>query len=127
MQAFATSPNLITCWLAGPISSGYLAGPGWPWCFGTFSIIVPAVTLPLSGLFAYNYHQAKKQGLVPKRNSGRTAWQSLLHYCREFDAVGLILLSAASLFSSYHSIFIPYKVKDGALRLLFACWSSVSF
>ena len=29
MQAFASSPNLITIWLAGPISSGYLNGPGW--------------------------------------------------------------------------------------------------
>jgi MFS family permease len=94
MQAFATSPNLITCWLAGPISSAYLNGAGWRWCYGTFSIVVPAVTLPLVGLFVYNYFKAKKQGLVPKREGQRTPWQSLLHYCREFDAVGLILLSA---------------------------------
>ena len=93
MQAFASSPNLITCWLAGPISSGYLSGPGWRWCFGTFTILVPAITFPLSALFAYNYYKAKKQGLVPKRESQRTVWQSLIYYCREFDAVGLILLS----------------------------------
>ncbi|KAL8711699.1 MAG: hypothetical protein Q9220_003870 [cf. Caloplaca sp. 1 TL-2023] len=93
MQAFATSPNLITCWLAGPISSGYLKGPGWRWCYGMFTILVPAITLPLFGLFVYNYQKAKKQGLVRKHESGRTAWQSFLYYCREFDAVGLILLS----------------------------------
>ncbi|KAL8782448.1 MAG: hypothetical protein Q9213_005378 [Squamulea squamosa] len=93
MQAFASSPYLITGWLAGPISSGYLKGPGWRWCFGTFTILVPAITLPLLGLFVYNYYRAKKQGLVPKRESQRTAWQSFLYYCREFDAVGLILLS----------------------------------
>ena len=93
MQAFASSPNLITCWLAGPISSGYLSGPGWRWCFGTFTILVPAITFPLSGLLTYNYYKAKKQGLVPKRESQRTVWQSLIYYCREFDAVGLILLS----------------------------------
>ncbi|MDI1486015.1 MAG: hypothetical protein OHK93_004204 [Ramalina farinacea] len=93
MQAFASSPNLITCWLAGPISSGYLNGPGWRWCFGTFTILVPAITFPLSALFAYNYYKAKKQGLVSKRESQRTVWQSLIYYCREFDAVGLILLS----------------------------------
>ena len=28
MQAFVSTPNLITLWLAGPISSGYLNGPG---------------------------------------------------------------------------------------------------
>ncbi|KAL8951288.1 MAG: hypothetical protein Q9222_002726 [Ikaeria aurantiellina] len=93
MQAFATSPNLITCWLAGPISSGYLRGPGWRWCYGTFTILVPAITLPLFALFVINYYKAKKQGLVPKRESQRTAWQSFLYYCREFDALGLILLS----------------------------------
>ena len=94
MQAFVTSPNLITCWLAGPISSAYLYGSGWRWCFGTFSIIVPAVTLPLLALFLYNYFKAKKQGLVLRRKTERTTWQSFVHYCREFDAVGLILLSA---------------------------------
>lgn len=94
MQAFASSPNLITCWLAGPISSGYLEGPGWRWCFGTFTFLVPGITLPLFGLLLYNYYEAKKQGLVPKRESQRTALQSFLYYCREFDAVGLILLSA---------------------------------
>ena len=94
MQAFASSPNLITCWLAGPISSGYLEGPGWRWCFGTFTFLVPGITLPLFGLLLYNYYEAKKQGLVPKRESRRTALQSFLYYCREFDAVGLILLSA---------------------------------
>lgn len=94
MQAFASSPNLITCWLAGPISSGYLKGPGWRWCFGTFTILVPAITLPLFGLLVYNYYKAKKQGLVPKRESQRTVWQSFLYHCREFDAIGLILLSA---------------------------------
>lgn len=94
MQAFASSPNLITCWLAGPISSAYLKGPGWRWCFGTFTIIVPIITLPLFGLLVYNYAKAKKQGLVPTRKSQRTAWWSFVHYCREFDALGLILLSA---------------------------------
>ena len=94
MQAFASSPNLITCWLAGPISSGYLKGPGWRWCFGTFTILIPAIAFPLFGLLAYNYYKAKKQGVVPKRESQRTAWQSFLYYSREFDAIGLILLSA---------------------------------
>ena len=94
MQAFAGSPNLITCWLAGPISATYLNGPGWRWCFGTFTIIIPVITLPLFGLLVHYFNKAKKLGLVPKRESQRSAWQSFLYYCHEFDAVGLILLSA---------------------------------
>ncbi len=30
---------------------------------------------------------------MPKRNSGRTTLQSLVHHARKFDAVGLLLLS----------------------------------
>ena len=93
MQAFAYSPNMITCWLAGPISTGYLNGPGWRWCFGTFTFLVPAISLPLFGLFVYNYHKANQQGLVPTRESRGAAWKSFLYYCREFDVFGLILLS----------------------------------
>ena len=58
-----------------------------------FIILVPAITFPLFGLLLQNYHKAKRQGRVPKRESDRTPWQSFIYYCREFDAVGLILLS----------------------------------
>lgn len=78
-----SSPNLITCWLAGPVSSAYLKGTGWRWCFGTFAIIIPAITLPLFGLFLQNYYQARKDGLVAQREDRRTAWQNFLHYGRE--------------------------------------------
>ena len=138
MQALVSSPNLITCWLAGPISSGYLKGPGWRWCFGTFSVIVPAITLSLFGLFVYNYYKAKKQGLVPKRESQRTAWQSFLHSCREFDAVGLILLSAGIAlfllpFNLYHiqekgwraPLIICLLVFGIALIITFAVWERI--
>ncbi|KAH7110322.1 hypothetical protein B0J11DRAFT_599433 [Dendryphion nanum] len=93
MQSFAQSANLITCWLGGPMAEAYLKGPGWQWCFGTFSILVPAITLPLFGLLAFHQSKAKKQGLVPRRETQRTIWQSFAYYCREFDAIGLLLLS----------------------------------
>lgn len=104
MEAWVSSPNLIICWLAGPISTAFLNGPGWRWCFGVFSIIIPAVTSPLVVLFLYNYHKAKKQGLVPERNSGRTTWPSFVYYCREFDALGLLLLSAGV------ALFLPFNL-----------------
>ncbi|RMZ77956.1 hypothetical protein DV738_g4110, partial [Chaetothyriales sp. CBS 135597] len=94
MQAIVTSPNLITCWLAGPISSGFLKGPGWRWAYGMFAILVPAITLILDGLLVQNYLKAKKLGLVPKSDSNRNPLQSLLYYFRQFDAIGILLLSA---------------------------------
>ncbi|TGO48985.1 hypothetical protein BCON_0224g00120 [Botryotinia convoluta] len=94
MQAFISSPNLITCWLSGPISTAFLNGPGWRWAYGTFAILVPLVTFPLSGLFMRQFFKAKKLDLIQNNDSGRTTWQSTIYYCREFDAVGLILISA---------------------------------
>lgn len=97
MQAIVSSPNLITCWLAGPISAGFLKrdnGEGWRWAFGMFTIMVPAITLPLYGLLLNNFLKAKRLGLVPASKNGRNSWQSFIYYCRQFDAIGLILASA---------------------------------
>ncbi|XP_014558639.1 hypothetical protein COCVIDRAFT_24842 [Bipolaris victoriae FI3] len=94
MQALMNTTALITGWIAGPVAEGFLGGPGWRWAFGMFCILVPAVVLPLYGLLLSNYHKAQRLGLIPERNSGRSTLQSIMHYSREFDAVGLILLSA---------------------------------
>ncbi|CAH0016866.1 unnamed protein product [Clonostachys rhizophaga] len=96
VQSIASSPNLITGWLAGPIASGFLAlgSEGWRWAFGMFTIMVPAITLPLSGLFLKNYFKAKKLGLVQSKENHGNALQSFVYYCRQFDAVGLLLISA---------------------------------
>ncbi|KPM40573.1 Siderophore iron transporter mirB [Neonectria ditissima] len=95
MQAVVSSPGLVTCWLAGPISSAFLNGPGWRWAFAMFTILVPSITLPLFYLLLNNYLKAKRLGLVPKSDnkSDRDGLQALLHYCRQFDAVGIALLS----------------------------------
>lgn len=98
MQAFVSSPNLITCWLAGPISTAFLNGAGWRWAFGMFTILIPVVTLPLFGLFMWQFFKAKELGLIPKHDSGRTPWQSIIYYSREFDAIGLLLISAGVAF-----------------------------
>ncbi|KAL7907345.1 major facilitator superfamily domain-containing protein [Trichoderma velutinum] len=95
MTALTSSPNIITTWLGGPISTAFLDGPGWRWCFGTFSIIVPVMCLPLFCILMFNYLKAKRQGLITsKRNEAKPPMQQLLYYCREFDAIGLLLLTA---------------------------------
>ena len=93
MQALMNSTGLITGWVAGPLAQRYLNGLGWRWAFGMFSVLVPLVTLPLFGLLVWKYRKAKSMGLVRERKSGRSAAQSVLYYSREFDAVGLCLVS----------------------------------
>jgi MFS family permease len=96
--ALCSTSFVITPWLGGPISSAFLKGAGWRWAFGMESILIPAATLPLFGLFMYHFSKAKKQGIVPTRPSGRTPRESLAYYLREFDVVGLFLLSAGVAF-----------------------------
>lgn len=94
MQALMNSNSLITGWVAGPLATGFLNGPGWRHAFGMFAGLVPLVVLPLYGLMLWYLRKAKNLGVMQPRNSGRTVVQSILHYTREFDAVGLLLLSA---------------------------------
>ncbi|QGJ00965.1 hypothetical protein CEK26_002409 [Fusarium fujikuroi] len=89
IQSICGSPSIITAWLGGPISTAFLNGAGWRWAFGMESILVPGVTIPLFGLFMHHYLRAKKQGILPKRET-----QSISYYIREFDVVGLLSLSA---------------------------------
>jgi hypothetical protein len=137
MIAFSTSQNMITCCLGGPIANAFLKGPGWAWAFGMFSILVPALSLPLFGLFWFQFRKAQKQNLVPSVESQRTVWQSILHYCREFDAVGLVLLSAGvSLFLLPFSLYllqpkgwaspliIGLVVSGFLLIVIFALWEA---
>ncbi|ORY10001.1 hypothetical protein BCR34DRAFT_567629 [Clohesyomyces aquaticus] len=98
IQAGCGSAAIITAWLGGPVSTGFLNGPGWRWAFGMESILVPAVTLPLFALLMYQLMKARKVGTVPKRGIGRAPkdsgpFGSLRYYLREFDAVGLLLIS----------------------------------
>lgn len=95
MTALTSSPNIITTWLGGPISTAFLDGPGWRWCFGAFSIIVPVLCLPLFCMLMFNYFKAKKQGIITStQTEAKPSLQQFLYYCREFDAIGLLLLTA---------------------------------
>ncbi|QYS95456.1 MFS domain-containing protein [Trichoderma simmonsii] len=96
VQAIVSSPNLITSWLSGPISSRFMNGPGWRWAFGLFSVLVPSITLPLFFLLL-SHLNIKKMGMLQRSesesDSGRSLLRTFLHYFRQFDAIGLILLS----------------------------------
>ena len=106
IQAILSSPNLVTCWLGGPVSTAFLDGPGWRWGFGAFAIVIPACSLPLLGLFVINYQKAKKLSLIPAcRTNGMTACQLFWTYCRDFDIGGVLLVSSGVAF-----FLLPFNI-----------------
>ena len=83
--AFTSSPYIITA-LAGPkAAEGFYEHISWRWAFGCFAIILPFVATPLFVLLLRNERRATKNGLLVRRNSGRTLVQSLWFYMIEFD------------------------------------------
>lgn len=89
--AFTSSPYIITAFAASKASDEFSVN--WRWGFGIFAIIFPVVATPLYFVLKYNLRKAKKQGLLERTPSGRTWVQSVLHYCIEFDIVGVVLFS----------------------------------
>ncbi|PTB36142.1 hypothetical protein M441DRAFT_62150 [Trichoderma asperellum CBS 433.97] len=105
MTALTSSPNIITTWLAGPISQAFLNGPGWRWCFGMFAIAVPVMCSPLFGLLVLNSYKARRQDLIAPQKQMRTLLQSVHYYFHEFDAFGLLLLT-----SGLAIILLPFNL-----------------
>lgn len=93
MLSFATSPYIITTWIGGPVAQSVLAGPGWRWAFGIFTIIIPVVVVPLAVLVLFNDRKAQKQGLLEPR---RIDWSAaaVKKFCVDIDAVGILILVA---------------------------------
>lgn len=95
MLSFATSPFIFTTWAGGPISERVLAGPGWRWGFGIWTIVTPVVVLPLCMVFFWNQRKAQKMGLLESTWSVRDfSFKSVWNYMIEVDLPGILILAA---------------------------------
>ncbi|PQE25990.1 siderophore iron transporter protein [Rutstroemia sp. NJR-2017a BBW] len=92
--AFSTTPYIATTWAGPPAAASFLKTSGWPWGYGAFAIITPAIALPILILLWVNQRKAERQGLIKKIPSGRTFGESFNYYFWEFDVIGLVLVSA---------------------------------
>ncbi|OKL61199.1 hypothetical protein UA08_03149 [Talaromyces atroroseus] len=93
MIAFSSSPWLATVWASGPTAQSILQTIGFRWGFGIWAIIIPVACSPLFFLFYYNQRKAERLGLLTTAPSGRTCSENFVYYCREFDVIGLLLIS----------------------------------
>ncbi|PPJ53257.1 hypothetical protein CBER1_11965 [Cercospora berteroae] len=94
MFALETSPFLATTWIGSPLAQAFLDEPGWRWGYGVFTIIEPAVNLPLVALFMWYTRKARREGVLRKGSSGRTPFESIKYYAIQFDLVGIFFLGA---------------------------------
>ncbi|KAK0391591.1 hypothetical protein NLU13_1091 [Sarocladium strictum] len=92
---FASSPFLITTWVASPATNDMLkvGGIGFRWGFGIFAIILPVVAAPLIYLFVKNNRKARERGLIPEEPSRGSFAEAVKYYVIEFDLAGLLILA----------------------------------
>ncbi|KAJ5491248.1 Siderochrome iron transporter 2 [Penicillium diatomitis] len=133
--AFASTPFICTAFTGSLAAQSVFQTAGWRWGYGIFCIIQPFVFIPLAVVFKFYERKAIRLGVWQPRNSGRTMFQSVVHYFHEFDVVGALLLMAAWVIfllpfslaqygrSQYDSAtFIAMIVVGFCMLFVFAAW-----
>ncbi|EMD97628.1 hypothetical protein COCC4DRAFT_27086 [Bipolaris maydis ATCC 48331] len=130
-------PWLITTFLYGLTVDRIVSpgGIGLRWGFGILAILVPIVCLPLIGLLYINQAKEQKQGLIEPRPTPATSIQKLIHYGKEFDVAGLLILATgvAPFFLSFNlysyqaerwksPVIICFIILGALLIILFGIW-----
>ncbi|EFX05726.1 siderochrome-iron transporter [Grosmannia clavigera kw1407] len=133
--AFIGTPSICTAFTGSLIAQAFYEHSTWRWSYGCFVIIVFFTFTPLTLVLKFYQRKAEKMGLYVRTRSGRTTWQSVVHYFYEFDLVGgfflmavfVLLLLPFSLeiygYGSYSSpTFICMIVFGAVLLPVFALW-----
>ncbi|PLB47749.1 MFS general substrate transporter [Aspergillus steynii IBT 23096] len=132
---FASTPFICTAF-TGPIAAqSFIQTASWRWAYGTFAIVAPFVFLPLAGTFKFYQRKAQRMHIYRRQPSGRTTMQSIVHYIKEFDVIGALLLMAAFILlllpfslttngkTEYKSAtFITMIILGVCLFFVFAAW-----
>lgn len=119
MFGLNSTPFVVTVFAGPHIAQLFHNNSNFRWAFACFSVIVPIMSAPVVGVFAYSNYKAKKLGLIPPRiASGRTFTQALYHYAREFDSVSQIPGCPTILTDSYPVVGMILVISGFSLLLL---------
>lgn len=80
-----TTPTIATTFAGPKIAELFYNNVNFRWAFGAFAIILAGFSIPMFTIFVLEERKARKIGLLVKRDSGRTFWQSCQFYFWEFD------------------------------------------
>ncbi|POS82300.1 hypothetical protein EPUL_004938, partial [Erysiphe pulchra] len=118
--AFSTTPYIVTTFAGPRAAAAYLEVSGWPWAYGTFAIVIPAIASPLLYVLYRNEQKARMAGLIPERKVNRNFKKSISYYFYEFDVIGILLLSAGFVLMLLPSSLASYQVKGWASDTIIA-------
>ncbi|KAF9877224.1 major facilitator superfamily transporter [Colletotrichum karsti] len=98
VMGFIATPTILAIWACGPAAESVLSNIGFRWGFGIWAILVPIFSVPLLFLMFKYDKQAREAGFIPPRSNNRTIRDGVMHYCKEFDVIGLLLLASGLCF-----------------------------
>ncbi|KAI0416692.1 putative MFS siderophore transporter [Xylaria grammica] len=93
--AYSSTPYVVTTFIGPVIASAFADDSRWRWAFGVSAVSFVLLSLPLFYILIVNMRKAKRLGLLqkPAKPEPWTA-RRIRHYLIEFDAIGMLLLSA---------------------------------
>ncbi|KAF7590827.1 hypothetical protein BBP40_002350 [Aspergillus hancockii] len=103
------TPAIATTFVGPKVADLFYKNLNFRWAFGAFAIMSAGVSIPVIGVMLYMQRKAHKIGALEKKASGRTWWQSIVHYLIEFDVVGIILITAV-----FSLILLPFSIASHA-------------
>lgn len=89
------TPTIATTFAGPKIAELFYTNVNFRWAFGAFAIILVAFCIPVIVVMLWHSRKADKAGLIQKRKSGRTWYQSIWHYVIELDRESPLFLASA--------------------------------
>jgi MFS family permease len=85
ITAITSTPYVVTTFIGPRAAQSFIETSGWRWGYGAFTIITPVIVVPIMYVIWNNQRKALNDGLIVKKSSGRTLFQSVNYYFWEFD------------------------------------------
>ncbi|KAI9896346.1 hypothetical protein N3K66_008518 [Trichothecium roseum] len=137
MLSVTGTPTIASTFLGPRIAQAFYDNINFRWAYGSFAIIVVAVSVPVIAILVSYERRASREGLITKENHGRNWYQQIYHVVVQLDLLGILLVTAAfalillpfSLVSQapngWKTPYIPAMVATGVVVLgLFYLWEA---
>ncbi|KAH7324234.1 siderochrome-iron transporter MirB [Stachybotrys elegans] len=102
-------PTIASSFIGPALGNAFYNNTDFRWAYGSFAIILPVICLPVIVIMLWQQRKATKSGALTRPKSGRTLMQNIVYFLIEFDALGLILVTAA-----FALFLLPFSIVSRA-------------